>query len=208
MRNFTSFSICAALTAGAEGSTFTRSDYTTLAAGRDEPAVGPDDEARHADGTGREMVLAWNVIARQLQPNANVIVPHTRMFAIIHIGMHDGINSVLKRYQTWSPEVRSSTTSKEAAAAAGVQAAYELATLLVPQTNRPPVTSYDENNNPILPFGKDHLQNLINAQYEAHMKSIAQVRLSDGTGSCGRCRQFHGTYCGSRARGTLVGDLQ
>jgi hypothetical protein len=53
-----------------------------------------DDEARNADSTGREMVVAWNVIARQMQPNANVIVTHSHMFAIIHIGMHDGINSV------------------------------------------------------------------------------------------------------------------
>ena len=172
MRYLTSSIIWAALTVGAAGSTHTFSDHTTPATGGDEQAVGPDDEARNADSTGREMVIAWNVIARQMQPNANVIVPHSRMFAIIHIGMHDGINSVQKRYRTWSPAVPSSNNSREAAAAAGVQAAYELATLLVPQTNRPPVTSYDQNNNPILPFGKDHLQNLINAQYEAHMNVI------------------------------------
>jgi hypothetical protein len=148
------------------------SNYQVSAAEEQEQAVGTDVEARHANRVGREIVVDWNRIARQMQPNANVIVPHSRMFAIIHLGMHDAINSVQRRYQTWSPAVPSSNHSRAAAVAAGIQAAYELATLLVPQTNRPPVTSYDQNNNPILPFGKDHLQKLIDAQYETHMNMI------------------------------------
>jgi hypothetical protein len=172
MRNLTSSIVSAALIVGAAGTTCTCSNYKVSAIEEQDQAVDTDVEASHSNRIGREMVVDWNRIARQMQPNANVIVPHSRMFAIIHIGMHDGINSVQKRYHTWSPPIPSSNNSKKAASAAGVQAAYELATLLVPQTNRPPVTTYDPNGNPILPFGKDHLQNIINAQYAAHMNAI------------------------------------
>ena len=61
---------------------------------------------------------------------------------------------------------------RHAASAAGVQAAYELATLLVPQTNRAPTTTVDPNGQPILPFGRDYLQQLIDAQHAEHMSKI------------------------------------
>jgi hypothetical protein len=61
---------------------------------------------------------------------------------------------------------------RHAASAAGVQAAYELATLLVPQTNRAPTTTFDPNGQPILPFGRDYLQRLIDAQHADHMSKI------------------------------------
>ena len=126
---------------------------------------------------GPKLAIDWNRIARQMQPNANVIVPHSRMFAIIHIGLHDAMNAVLGRYETWAPPVAVSPLPnifqrRHAATAAAAQAAYELATLLVPQTNRAPTTTFDPSGQPILPFGRDYLQQLIDAQHAEHMSKI------------------------------------
>ena len=137
---------------------------STSGAGSNELLIGP------------RLAIEWNHIARQMQPNANVIVPHSRMFAIIHIGLHDAMNAVLGRFERGLHRLRCRRCRTLPEAPRGHrrrrQAAYELATLLVPQTNRAPTTTFDPSGQPILPFGRDYLQQLIDAQHAEHMSEI------------------------------------
>ena len=116
---------------------------------------------------GRNVIIDWNFIAHEMEPSSAFVMPLSRMFAMIHVGMHDAINSIKDRYTTWSPPVPAEPGASVTAAA--TRAAFVLTTRLVAQSHRPPTTTYDANGNPIAPYGKDLLLALINQTYQAHL---------------------------------------
>jgi hypothetical protein len=81
-------------------------------------------ERAHAD-----VVQDWNVEA--LRVTFPVGPPQARMLAMVHIAMHDAINAVTGKYETYAPKVN--VPPATSAVAAGAAAAHHVLVALCPQ---------------------------------------------------------------------------
>jgi len=162
--------------------------------------LGPEDNAtgaarfeNNSNGWGTvspEMVLRWNDAAFYLMLNTPQPPPVTpfwssRYTAMVHIAMHDALNSIVPKYKTYALNTRDKDASPDAAVA---QAAYDVI-----------VDAYDKLNPPITTpqFIKDHINEVLHQSLNtvtddnARTKGIAighaaalaviQKRANDGT---------------------------
>lgn len=75
-----------------------------------------------------DVVLDWNRLALTV-PSA-VGPPQARQLAMVHVAMHDAINSITREYQPYGPRIEAA--AKASAEAAGVVAAHRVLTTVLP----------------------------------------------------------------------------
>ena len=89
-------------------------------------ACPPDDDAN-----GVDILIQWNDVALSFFPDHVRLFAHSREVALVHVAMHDAINSIQPHYETYAGAVPAShNASPEAAAAA---AAYFMSIKLHPE---------------------------------------------------------------------------
>jgi len=161
------------------------------------PASQSEEAAARFENNGNgwgtlspDMVLRWNDAAFYVMLNTPQPPPVTpfwssRYTAMVHIAMHDALNSIVPKYKTYALNTRDKDASPDAAAA---QAAYDVI-----------VDAYNQLNPPIQTpqFIKDHINELLQqslgaiTDVNAKTKGIAlghaaahaviQKRTNDGT---------------------------
>jgi len=87
-----------------------------------------------------DVVHDWNI--QLLRVTSPVGPPQARLLAIMHVAMHDAINSITGEYETYGPRVNAPFGASPGAAAA--VAAHQVLMTLVPSNMIPANPTYDE----------------------------------------------------------------
>jgi hypothetical protein len=126
----------------------------------DAPAGGDPKAGDPSGMVSSEMVIRWNqaaidVVNQTLQTVPDPPIPpfvESRYYAMVNIAMHDALNSIVPKYDTYAlKDVRKKNASADAAVA---QAAYEVITAFYDKLNAPAFVTP--------PPVKDYISNLLN----------------------------------------------